>query len=74
MILPICYAWGLSVACAVLEAGGTLVMTRRTVMDAELAEAYRTVPGKRDYYVCGAHRLQLQADGTGTLVSVTLSE
>lgn len=43
-------------------------------MDAELAEAYRTVPGKRDYYVCGAHRLQLQADGTGTLVSVTLSE
>lgn len=38
MILPICYAWGLSVACAVLEAGGTLVMTRRTVMDAELAD------------------------------------
>ena len=38
MILPICYAWGLSVACAVLEAGGTLVMTRKTVMDAELAD------------------------------------
>ena len=38
MILPICYAWGLSVACSVLEAGGTLVMTRRTVMDAELAD------------------------------------
>ena len=41
MILPICYAWGLSVACSVLEAGGTLVMTRRTVMDAELADVMR---------------------------------
>ena len=41
MILPVCYAWGLSVACAVLEAGGTLVMTRRTVMDAELADVMR---------------------------------
>ena len=38
MILPICYAWGLSVACAVLDAGGTLVMTRMTVMDAGLAD------------------------------------
>ena len=38
MILPVCYAWGLSVACSVLKAGGTLVMTRRTVMDAELAD------------------------------------
>ena len=38
MILPICYAWGLSAASATLEAGGTLVMTRRTVMDAELAD------------------------------------
>ena len=38
MILPICYAWGLSVACAVLEAGGAVVMTRKTVMDAELAD------------------------------------
>ena len=38
MILPICYAWGLSVACAVLAAGGTLAMTRKTVMDAELAD------------------------------------
>ena len=41
MILPICYAWGLSVACSVLEAGGTLVMTRRTVMEAELADVMR---------------------------------
>ena len=38
MILPVCYAWGLSVACAVLDVGGTIVMTRRTVMDAELAD------------------------------------
>ena len=38
MILPVCYAWGLSVACSVLAAGGALVMTRRTVMDAELAD------------------------------------
>ena len=41
MILPICYAWGLSVACSVLEAGGTLVMTRKTVMDPELADVMR---------------------------------
>ncbi len=41
MILPICYAWGLSVACSVLEAGGTLVMTRKTVMDAGLADVMR---------------------------------
>ena len=42
MILPICYAWGLSVACSVLEAGGTLVMTRKTVMDPELADVMRS--------------------------------
>ena len=42
MILPICYAWGLSVACSVLEAGGTLVMTRKTVMDPELADVVRS--------------------------------
>ena len=42
MILPICYAWGLSVACSVLEAGGTLVMTRKTVMDPELAAVMRS--------------------------------
>ena len=41
MILPICYAWGLSVACSVLEAGGALVMTRKTVMDPELADVMR---------------------------------
>ena len=41
MILPVCYAWGLSVACAVIEAGGALVMTRKTVMDAELADVMR---------------------------------
>ncbi len=41
MILPICYAWGLSVVCSVLEAGGTLVMTRKTVMDPELADVMR---------------------------------
>ena len=42
MILPICYAWGLSVACSVLEVGGTLVMTRKTVMDPELADVVRS--------------------------------
>ena len=41
MILPICYAWGLSVVGSVLEAGGTLVMTRKTVMDPELADVMR---------------------------------
>ena len=50
MILPICYAWGLSVACSVLEAGGTLVMTRKTVMDPELADVMR---GARATHVAG---------------------
>ncbi len=43
-------------------------------MDEEQAEAYRTVPGTRDYYVFGAHRLQLHADGEGVLRSLILSE
>ena len=43
-------------------------------MDAETAEAYRTVPGSRDYYVFGGHRLQLHADGNGVLTSVILTE
>ena len=50
MILPICYAWGLSVVCSVLEAGGTLVMTRKTVMDPELADVMR---GARATHVAG---------------------
>ena len=41
--------------------------------DAERAEAFRTVPGSRDYYTFGGHRLQLHADGEGVLVSVILS-
>ncbi|MBR2824532.1 MAG: hypothetical protein IKE24_12720 [Clostridia bacterium] len=43
-------------------------------MDAEQAEAYRTVPGFRDYYVFGEHRLQLHADGEGVLQSLILAE
>ena len=43
-------------------------------MDEEQAEAYRTVPGERDYYEMGGHRLQLHADAAGTLVSVILTE
>ena len=43
-------------------------------MDAETAEAYRTVPGSRDYYVFGGHRLQLHADENGVLTSVILTE
>ena len=50
MILPICYAWGLSVVCSVLEAGGTLVMTRKTVMDPELADV---MPDARATHVAG---------------------
>ncbi|MBQ8073604.1 MAG: hypothetical protein IJ231_07570 [Clostridia bacterium] len=42
--------------------------------DGEKAEAYRTVPGSRDYYVFGDHRLQLHADEAGVLASVILSE
>lgn len=43
-------------------------------MDETQAEAYRTVPGIRDYYVFGEHRLQLHADGDGLLRSLILSE
>ena len=43
-------------------------------MDEEQAEAYRTVPGSRDYYVFGEHRLQLHADEKGVLSSIILSE
>ena len=43
-------------------------------MDAETAEAYRTVPGCRDYYAFGRHRLQLHADESGVLASVILTE
>ena len=43
-------------------------------MNEEQAEAYRTVPGIRDYYVFGAHRLALHADGEGILRSLILSE
>ncbi len=50
MILPICYAWGLSVVCSVIEAGGTLVMTRKTVMDPELADIMR---GARATHLAG---------------------
>ena len=43
-------------------------------MDETQAEAYRTVPGIRDYYVFGEHRLQLHADEEGLLRSLILSE
>ena len=43
-------------------------------MDEEQAEAYRTVPGTRDYYAFGENRLQLHGDEEGLLVSVILSE
>lgn len=42
--------------------------------DEEQAEAYRTVPGSRDYYEAGEHRLQLHADREGMLTSIILSE
>ena len=42
--------------------------------DAEKAEAYRTVPGRRDYYAWGDHVLQLHSDENGTLVSIILTE
>ena len=43
-------------------------------LDAEEAESWRTVPGSRDYYEMGGHRLQLQADEAGVLVSIILTE
>ena len=42
--------------------------------DEEWAEAYRTVPGERDYYAFGGHRLQLHANEEGILTSVIISE
>ena len=44
------------------------------VFDADKAESYRTVPGTCDYYEFGEYRLQLQADGDGVLVSITLAK
>ncbi len=43
-------------------------------LDEEKAEAYRTVPGERDYYAWGGHRLVLHSDEEGTLRSIILSE
>ena len=43
-------------------------------MDADQAEAYRTVPGSRDYYEFGGHRLQLQGNEDGLLVSMMITE
>ena len=42
--------------------------------DEEKAEAYRTVPGSRDYYEFGGNRLQLHANEEDVLVSVIISE
>ena len=42
--------------------------------DGERAEAYRTVPGTRDYYEFGEHRLQLHADEEGILRSIILAK
>jgi len=44
------------------------------VFDADQAEAWRTLPGTRDYYNFGEHVLQLHADESGTLISVILTE
>lgn len=38
MVLPICYAFGLSVACSFLFIGGALVFSRYSVMDGELKD------------------------------------
>lgn len=43
-------------------------------MDAEQADAWRTVPGSRDYYEFGRHRLQLHADAEGVLACVIVAE
>lgn len=43
-------------------------------MDAEQADAWRTVPGGRDYYEFGRHRLQLHADAEGVLACVIVAE
>jgi len=42
--------------------------------DEARAEAWRTVPGSRDYYAWGDHTLQLHADEDGVLVSIILTE
>ena len=42
--------------------------------DGERAEAYRTVPGSRDYYEMGGHRLQLHCGEDGVLRGIILAE
>ena len=42
--------------------------------DEENAEAWRTVPGIRDYYECGGHRLVLHGDEEGILTSILLMQ
>lgn len=44
------------------------------VFDEEKAEAYRTVPGRRDYYAWGGHTLQLHSDESGVLAGIILVE
>ena len=43
-------------------------------MNEEQAEAWRAVPGIRDYYEFGGHRLQLHADEEGILAGIIISE
>ena len=43
-------------------------------IDGEKAEANRLVPGRCDYYECGAYQLRLYSDENGSLVSVVLTE
>ena len=43
-------------------------------IDGEKAEANRLVPGRCDYYECGAYQLRFYSDEDGILVSVVLTE
>lgn len=44
-----------------------------TVLDEDMAEAWRREPGECDYYRFGGYQLQLYSDTEGTLVSITLT-
>ena len=69
-------AWGLCIGETAAEEWHRLLgePENSAVFDAEDAEAYRTVPGKCDYYVYGDYRLQLQYGEDGILAGITLAK
>ena len=68
--------WGLCIGETAAEEWHMLLgePDATATLDAEAAEAERTVPGTCDYYQYGNYRLQLHCGEDGILASVTLAE